>query len=108
MFDCYRNVPVTFKMIGTMFTDIRPSVFVDGSLLHLGIGTADYIILAVGLAVVLGTSLIKVRVGNLREYVYSKSESLYYVGGALLVVATFIFGAYGVGYDSSQFIYNQF
>jgi hypothetical protein len=27
---------------------------------------------------------------------------------AVLIVAIMLFGAYGIGYDASQFIYNQF
>lgn len=108
MFDCYRNVPLTFRMLGTMFTDIRPSVLFNGSLLTLGIGAADYIILAVGLAVVLAGSLMKLKVGKVREYVFGRSETAYYTALAVMTVIIFVFGAYGVGYDSSQFIYNQF
>ena len=108
MFDCYRNVPLTFRMLFTMFTDIRPSVLFDGSLLTLGIGMADYIILAAGLAVVLAGSIIKLRVGKVREYVLGRSETVYYTALAVMTVIIFVFGAYGVGYDSSQFIYNQF
>jgi len=105
MFDCYRNVPLTFKMIGTMFTEFNLGAFTDGSLLGLGISGADYIILLAGLFVVLGVSLIKVSV---RAFIYERSEMLYYTAVAVLTIVTFVFGAYGVGYDSSQFIYNQF
>ena len=54
MFDCYRDVPLTFKMVGTMFTKFNIGELFNGSLLSI------------------------------------------------------VFGAYGIGYDSSQFIYNQF
>ena len=108
MFDCYRNVPITFKMLGTMFTQVNLRVFTDGSLLNIGIGSADYLILALGFVTVLGVSLMKVRVGSVREYIYTRSETLYCVIIALITVVTLVFGAYGVGYDSSQFIYNQF
>lgn len=108
MFDCYRNVPLTFKMVGTMFTRVNLDVFTDGSLLQLGIGVADYIILAIGLLIVLGTSLLKVRVGSVRQWLSTRSDMLYYLAIAGLTIVTLLFGAYGVGYDSSQFIYNQF
>ena len=31
-----------------------------------------------------------------------------YIAFSLLAIIILVFGAYGVGYDSSQFIYNQF
>lgn len=108
MLDCYRNVPVTFRMLGSMFTKFRLSVFTDGSLLELGLSLSDYAVLAVGFAAVLSVSLIKQRCGNVRDRLYVKRFGAFYHVMALLFVVTLVYGAYGAGYDSSQFIYNQF
>lgn len=108
MFDCYRDVPLTFKMVGTMFTRFNPQIIVNGALLNLGLGVADYIVLTVGFFIVLGVSLVKLKVENVREALYQKPAILYFGAMALLLLLTIVFGAYGVGYDSSQFIYNQF
>ena len=108
MFDCYRDVPLTFKMVGSMFTDFNWHVLVDGSLLNLGITMADYLVLIVGFFIVFGVSLTKVKVGSVRTALYEKPAIVYFGIMALLFVGILVFGAYGVGYDSSQFIYNQF
>lgn len=108
MFDCYRNVPVTFKMIGSMFTEFDISVFTDGSLMHIGLSAHDYIVLVAGLIIVLSVSIIKTRVKSVRESLYNKPAVLTYGIMAALFLVIIVFGAYGVGYDSSQFIYNQF
>lgn len=108
MFDCYRNVPLTFKMIGTMFTQINLSVFTDGSLLQIGLTSAEYLIVTIGLLIVLGVSMLKVRVGSVRDALAKKPAICFYGAMALLVVVITVFGAYGIGYDASQFIYNQF
>lgn len=105
MFDCYRDVPLTFKMVGTMFTKINLKIFTDGSLLSLGITKADYIILAVAFVIILGVSIIKAKRGVVFD---SNKYVLRYSLLALLFVLIIVFGAYGVGYDGSQFIYNQF
>ena len=107
MFDCYRNVPLTFKMVGSMFTRFNVHILWDGSLLKLGLSGADYILLAVCLAVILGVSLFKVRRGSVRDVLYAR-KPLFFVTMAALFVVILIFGAYGIGFDSSQFIYNQF
>ena len=44
---------------------------------------------------------------NLREYLYERPALSAAVFGALFV-CVILFGAYGVGYDASQFIYDQF
>ncbi len=108
MFDCYRDVPMTFKMLGTMFTKFNYEILFNGSLLKIGLTGADYLILFAGLIIVLSVSIIKVRVGSVREYIYQKNEAWLYAGSAALLVLILVFGAYGIGYDSSQFIYNQF
>ena len=108
MFDCYRDVPLTFKMVGSMFTKFRFGVFTDGSLLKIGLSVSDYWVLAVGLLVVLGVSLYKYHRGPVRDALYAKRRWLFYGLMGMLFVAILIFGAYGIGFDSSQFIYNQF
>jgi len=108
MFDCYRNVPLTFQMVGTMFTQCNLSIFTDGSLLQIGLSAADYLVLVVGFVVVLSVSIIKVKVGSVREVLFQKPVIVYYGLMAVLFLAIIIFGAYGIGYDASQFIYNQF
>ncbi len=108
MFDCYRDVPLTFQMIGTMFTKYNFSIFTDGSLLQVGLTVADYMVLVVGLLIVLGVSIVKLRVGSVRDALANKTTFGFYGIMALLFVGIIVFGAYGIGYDSSQFIYNQF
>ena len=108
MFDCYRDVPLTFKMVGSMFTRFNFHILWDGSLLQLGLTGADYILLAVCLLIVLGVSLFKVKFGSVRDALYAKPRPLFYGVMIALFVGIIIFGAYGIGFDSSQFIYNQF
>lgn len=108
MFDCYRDVPLTFKMVGSMFTQFNFNIFTDGSLMNIGLSAADYLILGVGLLVVFGVSLYKYGRGSVRDGLYEKHSTLFYGLMGLLFVSILIFGAYGIGFDSSQFIYNQF
>ena len=106
-FDCYRNVPLTFKMFGTMFTARNWNVLWDGSLLNLGLSGMDYLILAVGLLILILISL-RQRSGSVREKIAQKPYPLRFAIWYGLFLAVLLMGAYGVGYDASQFIYNQF
>ena len=103
--DCYRDVGMTFRMWGSMVTVWNPRE-VFGGVLHLGLGVADYVIIALGcilMAVVSSMSMKK----SVRERLWDRPVLSAILCGALLVVIL-TFGAYGIGYDASQFIYNQF
>lgn len=107
MFDCYRDVPLTFKMVFSMFTSFNFNIFADGSLLTLGIDGKDYIVLAIGFLIILLNSIYKAKGNNIREKLY-KNPSGFTAVLCILFIIIIVFGAYGIGYDSNQFIYNQF
>ncbi len=106
MFDCYKSVPKTFSAVGSIFTTWNPNVLFDGSIMKLGLGAADYILLIAGAAVIFVVGILGER-KELRDRLCGR----YVLRAALtaaLIVAVVVFGAYGMGYDASQFIYNQF
>ncbi len=108
-FDCYRNVPLTFAMLGSMFTTWNWNILWNGALLGVGLSFLDYGILAVGLVILVSVSLIQ-RKGSVREQITTKIRP-YPLRAALwtsLLLVTLLMGAYGIGYDASQYIYNQF
>ncbi len=108
--DCYRNVPVSFKAWFSMFTvpNLGQALARDGGLMHLGLSIADYIVVFVGVLIMLAVSL-KQRGGSVREAIWQKnSPALRYALMGAMVLVILVFGAYGIGYDSAQFIYNQF
>ncbi len=105
--DCYRDVPLTFRMYGSMFTTANwPEVF-GGALLTLGLSVTDYIVLLVGFAMLLAVSLIQ-RSGSVREKISARPYPLRFCVWFGLFLLTILWGSYGIGYDASQFIYNQF
>lgn len=106
-FDCYRDVPLTFRMFGSMITGGNWHVLWDGSLLGLGLGAVDYAILAVGLLLLISVSLIQ-RSGSVREKIAAKPYPVRFAVWYGLFLIVLLMGAYGIGYDASQFIYNQF
>lgn len=106
MFDCYRDVPTTFRMFGTMFTTFNFSEAFNG-MLDLGLSVHDYYILAGGIAVLLWSSYVKQQ-GSIREQLAQRPLVVRYLAYYAIIIVILLLGAYGVGYDSSQFIYNQF
>lgn len=107
LFDCYRNVPLTFQMFGTMFTNFNLVEIFNGALMNLGLAMVDYMVLLIGFVVLITVSVVQ-RSGSVREKLAIQPHVLRYAVYYSLIISVLIFGAYGVGYDSSQFIYNQF
>jgi len=107
MLDCYRDVPLTFKMFGDMLVHSRISQLFDGRMMTLGLTVSDYGVLILGTVILMGVSLAG-RDGSVREKLAKKPAPVRYAVLYGLFLCTLIIGAYGVGYDSSQFIYNQF
>ena len=105
--DCYRDVAVSFRALGTVFTDFNWGEAFSGALLQLGLTGADYLIAAVGVVIMFAVSCVQEKHGSVREVLWEKPVLCYAVF-FVLAVAVLTFGAYGVGYDAAQFIYNQF
>ena len=105
--DVYRDVPLTFRQLGTVFTAFRPRALWDGSFLELGIGMGDWLVAAAGTGAMLACSLLGRR-EPVRERLARHSPHLAWGGCVLLIWLTLIFGVYGIGFDAAQFIYNQF
>lgn len=107
MFDCYSDVGTTFRMFGSMFTAKNWNVLWNGALLKLGLTAADYGVLAAGIAVLLGVGLLQ-RSGSVREKIAARAYPVRVALWFALFLSILMLGAYGIGYDASQFIYNRF
>ena len=105
--DVYRDVPATFRQVGTMFTTPNWGRLFDGSLLGLGLGIHDYAVIAAGCAAMLTVSILQNR-RPVRDRLMAMPVAARYVMFAAAVLLIFVFGAYGIGYDAGQFIYTRF
>lgn len=104
--DCYRNVPTTFRMWGSMLTDWNIGELFFGGLTSFGLGLSDWCVLLGGILLLAVASRLG-RKRPIREWL-AERPILLCAGLCLLAVVILLFGAYGIGYDASEFIYNQF
>ena len=107
MFDCYRDVPLTFKMFGSIFSQSSLSQLNADAFIGMGITGYDYAVVFAGMLVLVAVSLIQ-RSGSVRDKIAAKAAPVRFIIWYGLFMATVVFGAYGIGYSASQFIYNQF
>lgn len=107
LLDCYRNVPLTFRMLGSMFSDFNIAALSKDKISGLGLTSVDYSVLIISTAVLIIVSMVQ-RSGSVRERISKQKLIVQYIIWFSLFVIIILLGAYGVGYDESQFIYNQF
>ncbi len=107
MFDCYRDVPMTFKMFGTMFYKFRFKEIFRGELMNLGLSGYDYIVILIGVIIMFTVSILQGK-GQVRDQLHQKSVALECAVFAVMFICILVFGAYGIGFEASQFIYSQF
>ena len=105
--DVYRDVPLTFRQVGTILTRLRLRHLWDGSFLQLGLTVSDWLVAACGVLAMLVCSLLG-RKKSVRERLADRDPNLAWGLCVVLIALTLIFGVYGIGFDSTQFIYNQF
>ncbi|HZX20768.1 MAG TPA: MBOAT family O-acyltransferase, partial [Clostridia bacterium] len=82
LFDCYRDVPMTFRMFSTMFTRFNAGELFSGTLMDLDLKMADYIVLLVGLVILVTVSLIQ-RDGSVRHKIAERPTVMRYTVNSL-------------------------
>ena len=104
--DCYADVGLTFRMWFSIFTRQNISKCFGGQIFELGLEVKDYVILALAVLVVAVVAKLSQN-RDIREWLYGKTALSWTLSG-LLLIAILLFGAYGIGYDASQFIYTVY
>ena len=76
--------------------------------MELGLTSLDYVIVAIGIVIMLIVSIIGEKKGSVRDVLSEKPAALRYAVIFILFLAVLLAGSYGIGYNASNFIYNQF
>ncbi len=105
--DCYRDVPLTFKMFTSIFTVSNIKELFGVTTSSLGLTIADFIVILLGCCLMFIVSFLQIKKGSICTF-FDKHTTIGVFAFCSMIFVIIIFGAYGIGYDSSQFIYNQF
>ena len=104
--DCYRDVPRTFRLWGSMLTSWNWGELFRGGLTSFGLDAADWCVLLGGILLIFAVSQLGKK-EPLRQRL-ARRPILLCACLCGLILLILLFGAYGIGYDASQFIYDQF
>ena len=106
--DLFPNVGEYFRRMGSMVTTFNFHILWDGSIMKLGLSGLDYAIIGGGIVIVFIVSLIQEKKGSIRQILAAKPAVLRYSLIFALFLIVLLMGSYGIGYNASNFIYNQF
>lgn len=105
--DLFPNVKDYFSRMWSLLSFSNFAMLWDGRMLKLGLSALDYGVLLGGIAVMFTVSLVQEKKGGVRQLLWTRPV-LRYSLMLLLLIAVLLLGHYGIGYNASNFIYNQF
>ena len=96
------------SMIGSIFTDFNPWIFSGTYLFNLGLGQNEWIVLLLSILLLCFVSRKQERRVDVGREISSANIIARYTFYIATIVTILIFGTYGYGFDSQDFIYGGF
>ena len=106
--DLFPDVGEYFRRVGSIFTTFNWHILWDGTMMKLGLTGLDYAVLGVSILVLFSVSVFQEKHGSFRKALAEKPALLRYSLIFAMFLVVILMGSYGIGYDASNFIYNQF
>lgn len=106
--DLFPNPALYFSRLGSMFSNPAMKRLFYSTSFPLGLSPLDWMILLAGVACMNAVSLLEVKYGSIRSFLWQKPPFLRRTLMFLLFLTVLLAGRYGIGYDPSTFIYNHF
>lgn len=107
LLDHYKSLSVAFNAFVSLLTVHNWGNVITEGMWNIGLSVADYAVIVIGVLVMLIVSMLS-RNKPIVDRLKSHSFGLRYVLFLLLFLSIIVLGVYGIGYESSNFIYNQF
>ncbi len=95
-------------IINKIFCDFHPELFFGGGFTQMGLSIPDLTVLGGAILVLLIADTLKYKKIGANAMILRSNIILRFTLVLALLFATLVFGIYGAGYDSAQFIYFQF
>ncbi len=118
------SVPHALRMLKESVTVFNPQIFVDGSLLNLGLDIYGWLIVAISLAILITVSFIQYSMKkavenpetnsrfsgycNIREWIADKNIVIRWAVYIAFFFFVVLLAEYGPGYSAAEFIYKDF
>ena len=97
-----------FRFLKTTVLHPQPSQLLDGTLLSFGLAKTDFLVIALGLAVLLTLECLQERGVQIRAALEKRPGFVQWLAVTALLLAVLLLGVFRAGYIPSGFIYTQF
>lgn len=109
LFRSYGGLMEGMKIWKSALSTFNPQILLDGSLLKLGLDAKEMGVLVAALCVLAISGILRIYLKRpLRDWLAEQNMAFRWIVLYILAFAVIIFGCYGIGYDSSAFIYEAF
>ena len=109
LFRSYGGLMEGMKIWKSALSTFNPQILLDGSLLKLGLDAKEMGVLVAALCVLAISGILRIYLKRpLRDWLAEQNTAFRWIVLYILAFAVIIFGCYGIGYDSSAFIYEAF
>lgn len=102
------DLKASAEMIKNIFMKIKPVQFTDGTIFTVSMDKADYAVLIMALLILWYTDRLNEKGISVRKKISALPLPLRWIIYIVAVLAVFIFGNYGIGYDASAFVYMKY
>lgn len=101
------SLRIAFSMIGSIFTVYNPWIFFDDSIFCLGLSWKEVIVLATSIAVLSVSSTLQEKM-CIRDKIIAQPLVIRWTFYIAAIIAIYVFGTYGFGFNAQDFIYGGF
>ena len=95
------------ELLKSMFTASNFHVLIDGSMFEVGLHQKEFRVLNIGIFLLIAIGIAQ-RWGSISDRISRQNIVVRYGVYYMLIIAIWIFGAYGVGFSAQDFIYGGF
>ncbi len=102
------SLRIGLHMIKSVLCVHNPWIFFDGSLLRMGLNWKEWCLLAVSVMILFCADYMQEKGTCIRELVLSKAIYIRWAIYIVTILCIMVFGVYGFGYETQNFIYGGF
>jgi len=102
------SLKISLEIIQRMITSFNPWILTDGTLVTLGLNTANLIVLTLSAGVLIFVSVMQESGVALRDTLAKQNVYFRWAFYICSVLVILIFGVYGVSYNAADFFYMQY
>ena len=95
-------------MIKNLFSTWNPWIFVDGSLLHLEVSGKEWCVLMLSILILFFVDHLQEKGIPIRDGILKKAVYVRWTLYIAVILCIMLFGVYGYGYQTQDFIYGGF